>query len=245
MEQFDNWHEFWNNFLQKRYGKEEVQTEEDLFFQVARTVNRKPVSQEVFDNIIKQIYSDLDFKQDDILVDFCCGNGLFTYELRNNVKQIIGIDFAQNIIDTANKIKSAPNITYVLGSVTEYMKTFKETWPGAIPTKYLMNDSLAYFSASDLKDLLFYIKSVSKEFKFLCRGVPNKKLKWNYYDTPERKEFYHNLLAKGDLTNDGLGSWWNPLEIEAISENLGIHCFVRNQELPVSNYRMDIIFSNK
>src|SRR5436309_2313596 len=105
MEQFNNWQEFWDNFLLKRYGKEEVQTEDDLYFQVARTVNRKPVSKEVFEKITEQITEDLGLSAGDVLVDFCCGNGLFTYELKNKVKQIIGIDFLRPIINTANKFR--------------------------------------------------------------------------------------------------------------------------------------------
>lgn len=89
----------------KRYGKEEVQTEDDLYLQVARTVNRKPITKEAFDKIIEQINEDLALSAEDVLVDFCCGNGLFTYELKDKVKQIIGIDFSQPIIDTANKFR--------------------------------------------------------------------------------------------------------------------------------------------
>ncbi len=245
MEQFDNWQEFWDTFLLKRYGKEEVQNEDDLFLQVARTVNRKPVTKEVFDLIISQINTDLTLTTNDVLVDFCCGNGLFTYELREKVKQIIGVDFSQNIIDTANKYKTNDNITYCLGSVVDYMTTFKTTWPGTHPNKYLMNDSLAYFTNNDLDNILKGIQTVSDQFTFLTRGVPNEDLKWHYYNTPERKQFYYDLQAKGDLTNDGLGSWWKPGDIHAICDDLKLNCVIRNQELPLSDYRMDIIISNR
>ncbi len=245
MQQFDQWQEFWDSFLMKRYGKEEVQTEDDLYLQVARTVNRKPITKEAFDKIIEQINEDLALTEEDVLVDFCCGNGLFTYELKDKVKQIIGIDFSQPIIDTANKFRSAANITYCLGSVVDYMRSFRENQPGVVPNKYLMNDSLAYFSVSDLEGMLNGIKGVSEEFTFLTRGVPNDELKWNYYNTPERKQFYHELQAKGDLTNDGLGSWWKPAEVQAVCAKLQLNCVIRNQQLPLSDYRMDIIISNK
>ncbi|MCD6012867.1 MAG: hypothetical protein K0Q79_2729 [Flavipsychrobacter sp.] len=244
MEQFDNWQQFWDEFLVKRYGKEEVQTEDDLYLQVARTVNRKPITREAFDEIIKQINIDLALSKDDVLVDFCCGNGLFTYELKDKVKQIIGIDFSQPIIDAANKFKPAANITYCLGSVVDYMQTFKENWPGVKPTKYLMNDSLAYFSVADLEGMLKGIMSASDRFTYLTRGVPNDELKWNYYNTPERRQFYADLQAKGDRTNDGLGSWWQPADIRRVCDELNLQCIIRNQQLPLSNYRMDIIISN-
>lgn len=245
MQQFDQWQEFWDNFLMKRHGKEEVQTEEDLYLQVARTVNRKPITKEAFDKIIEQITEDLALSADDVLVDFCCGNGLFTYELRDKVKQIIGIDFSQPIIDTANKFRSAANITYCLGSVVGYMQTFNDNWPDTKPNKYLMNDSLAYFTVGDLEGMLNGIKGVSEAFTFLTRGVPNDGLKWNYYNTPERKQFYDELQAKGDLTNDGLGRWWKHTEVQAVCDKLQLNCVIRNQQLPLSDYRMDIIISNR
>jgi hypothetical protein len=244
MEQFDNWHKFWDNFLTSRYGKESVETEDDLYFQVARTVNRKPVEKHVFDKIIEQIIDDLAFQPDDVLVDFCCGNGLFTYELKDKVKRIIGVDFSQNIIDTANKFKAASNITYCLGDVVGFMKSFKQAFPGIVPGKYLMNDSLAYFSPTDLEEMLKAILAVSPAFKFLTRGVPNDELKWNYYNTEERKQVYYANIAKGDTTNDGLGRWWVPGEIKAICDRLQLKCYVRNQQMPLSDYRMDVMITN-
>jgi len=242
--QQENWQEFWDKFLLNRYGKEEAQTEDDLFLQVARTVNRKPIEKNVFDTIITQIIDDLSLSREDILVDFCCGNGLFTYELKDKVRQIIGVDFSQNMLDSAHRYKSAENISYCLGSVAGYMKTFKRDWPGTMPGKYLMNDSLAYFSAAGLEGLLTDILAIAKGFTFLTRGVPNDDLKWNYYNTEERKQLYYANIAKGDFSNDGLGSWWKPGDILAICTKLDLKCIIRNQELPLSDYRMDVVISN-
>jgi SAM-dependent methyltransferase len=244
-DKFDNWQEYWDKFLLNRYGKEEVQTEDDLFMQVARTFNRKPVEKEVFDIILLEIAATLKLSPTDVLVDFCCGNGLFTYELRDKVKQIIAVDFSQSIIDAAHKFKSADNITYCLGDVVSYMKTFTDTWPGVKPDKYLMNDSLAYFSSTDLEDMLKNIMTVSDQFEFLLRGVPNDKLKWNYYNTPERKLFYADLIAKGDLTNFGLGSWWNMEDIQHICKQLNLNILLKDQQPPVSDFRTDIVISTR
>ncbi len=244
MEQFDKWHEYWDNYLQNKYGKEEVSDEDDLYFQVARTVQKKPIPKEVFNEIINNISNDLALSADDILVDFCCGNGLFTYELKDKVQQIIGIDFSKNIINAANKYRAAANISYHVGSAIDWLKDIKEYMPGIVPDKYLMNDSLAYFSQADLKEMLGHVIKASPHFVFLLRGVPNDLLKWNYYNTDERKALYNANIAKGDHTNDGLGSWWMPDDITAICSDLGLKCVIRNQQLPVSDYRMDVVISN-
>jgi hypothetical protein len=238
MEQFNDWHSSWEEFLLSHHGKAEVQTEDDLYLQVGKTANRKPVSKEIFNKIANQNIDDLSLSPNDILVDFCCGNGLFTYE------QIIGIDFSQKIIDTANKYKQAPNISYCLGNVVDYMKAFKTSWPGVVPDKYLMIDSLAYFAPVDLQSLLAAIVAVSGRFKFLVRGIPNDLLKWNYYNTEARKQFYYANCAKGDFITDGIGRWWIPDEIMMICGQLKLNCIIRTEELPISDFRMNVIISN-
>jgi len=243
MDQFDNWQEYWENFLQHKYGKNEVATEEDLFCQVGRTVYKKPIKKEVFDEMIAKIMEDMRFSPGDILVELCCGNGLFTYELSQYVRQILAVDFSQNIIDAANKYRSAENIMYHAGSAIDYLLDFKSNFPGIIPGKYLMNDALAYFTPADLEKMLIDINVISPSFLFLIRGVPNEDLKWNYYNTEERKAVYFANLAKGDLTNDGLGNWWLPEDIRTICTALNLKCQIRNQSLPISDYRMDVIIT--
>jgi hypothetical protein len=243
MKQFEKWQEYWDKYLFNKYGKEKVTSEEDLFFQVARTWQKKPIEKEVIDDIVKRIISDLHLSGNDILVDFCCGNGLFTYDLKDHAKQIIGVDFSESIIDTAHKYRSAANITYCVGDVIGFLENFKQQWPGIIPGKYLMNDALAYFTTDELEQVLGYIKDISPQFIFLLRGVPNEDLKWNFYNTEERKAVYYANIAKGDLTNDGLGSWWSPADIENICGKMGLQCVINNQQPPISDYRMDIIIS--
>ena len=245
MEQFDKWQEFWDTFLADRYGKKQAESEDDLYLQVGQTVNRRPVDKAIFIKTIEQIALDLSLSDSDVLVDFCCGNGLFTYEFKDKVKQIIGVDFSPTIIEAANKFKSAPNITYCLGSVTEFMKTFSKAFPGIAPTRYLMNDSLAYFTTAELEQMLQDICRVSEDFIFLAKGVPSDELKWNYYNTEERKQRYYNYPLNGDFTNDGIGKWWPPEEIKSICDKLKLSCVIRNQQLPLSDYRMDVIISRK
>ena len=243
MDRFDDWQDYWDKYLFNRYGKDEVKTEDDLYLQVARTQNRNPVVKEVFEKIIERIDIDLGLDKQDILVDFCCGNGLFTFELKDKVARIIGIDFSQKIIDTANKFKQAMNITYRLGTVLNFISSFSLVFPGVQPTKFLMNDSLAYFNKVELEEILEKVKMITGKFKFLLRGVPDDELKWNYYNTTERKQFFADLLAKKDITNDGLGTWWNKADIIMVCDKLGLDYLITEQKLPVSDFRIDVLIS--
>ena len=242
---FTGWKAYWNDYLFNKYGKQEVESESDLFFQVARTVSQNPIGRSVFEYIIDDIIEKMALAKEDVLVDFCCGNGLFTYELRDQVSRIIGVDFAPQIIQTANAFKCAANINYYQNDVIGFLKNFKRQFPGIRPNKYLNNDSLAYFSIKDLAQILQLIVSISgKDFCFLLRGVPNTDLMWNFYNTEERKEKYYGDISNGDYSNGGLGNWWAPGDIERVCTRLNLKCHIQPQNDLLSNYRMDVIIGD-
>ncbi len=244
MEHFDKWQEYWDCYLLNKYGKPEVETEADLYFQVARTIHKKPIDKPIFDHIIDEMKTGLSLEPQDTLVDLCCGNGLFTFELRQAVSRIIGVDFAPQIVHTAHDFKSADNILYHLGDVINFLKDFKSHYPEVSPNKYIINDSLAYFSVEELEQMLAHIVAISgNNFHFLIRGVPNALLMWNYYNTEERKAKYLADKAKGDYSNDGLGRWWLPQEIENACNTMNLKYLIHNQDETLSNYRMDVLIS--
>ena len=106
------WQQFWNNYL----GRPPVTTD-DLLQQVAKTVNKKPVPMEIIKCMIEMISKQLTLTPADCLLDFCCGNGLLDEHLSAHVGKLVGVDFAQNLIETAQKLKQHPNITYQFGDV--------------------------------------------------------------------------------------------------------------------------------
>jgi len=238
MERVYDWQTFWKEWRNKR-----AESEYDLYYQVAKTVNSKAMDSWLFDKINEDIITTLDLQSSDSLIELCCGNGLCTYELAKYARSIVAVDFSPHLIADAIKFKSASNITYLQCDVVDFLKTYKQDLPQTT-TKCLMNDSLAYFVPSQLQSILSILNDLSQgDFKMLIRGVPNDELKWNYYNTAARQERYYQLVAAGDITNDGMGRWWKPTEIENVCNELGLNCSIRNQELPVTDYRMDILIS--
>jgi hypothetical protein len=237
-----NWLDYWRNYLRNKHGKSEVISEEDLYLQVARTVNRKPIDRVSFERIVDNIRLTLDLQPHDTLVDLCCGNGLFTYEMKDKVSRIIAVDFADEIIETARKLKPAYNIDYCLSEVQSFLSAFKTRFPDVIPEKYLMNDSIAYFSLEEIRQMLIEMKNISIHgFIASFRGAPNDALKWNYYTTDEWKAKYFKSLESGDQTHDGLGRWWHMDEIHTVCNDLSLTCVITNQPEYLSNYRTDIL----
>src|SRR6185437_14874785 len=123
MEQDVNWEKFWQEWRNK-----DAENEDDLYFQVGLTINKKPMEKEEFDAINESIAENLSLNTNDILAELCCGNGLTTYELKDKVKQIFATDFSEHLLKAANEFKSAPNIIYNSGSVFDFLENFKDTW---------------------------------------------------------------------------------------------------------------------
>ena len=234
-----NWEQFWQEWRNK-----EAANEEDLFFQVGLTVDKKPIEKEAFDEICDSIADALALNSADILAELCCGNGLITYELKDRVSRIYATDFAKHLIKAAKEFKSAPNITYTQNNAFEFLENIKNN-SDATPDKYLMSNALAYFSPADLKKILLLIVEISsgKPFLFYLKGVPDDNQKWNFYNTEERKLKYLHNVATGNFTNEGMGRWWKQEEIAAICNELNLNYQVWNSDQHVTGFRMDIKIS--
>ena len=233
------WQTFWSN-----YGPEQAITEDDLFKQVAQTVNKQPIPKEQFKLSLDYIWEKLQLSSEDRLVDLCCGNGLISYELAKHVGYVFGIDFVARNIVIAKEWKAAKNIVYILGDVTEPLETL--IGENTFPNKYLMNGSLAYFEPSQfdtiLKNIVRYMNG--RPFQFFLTAIPCFDLKWNFYNTPERVARHLENEKKIKNTNDGLGRWWMSDEIDMIVSRQGLQVQITNQPQQLSNFRMDALISN-
>ena len=234
---------YWKDYFSD-CGPPEATSEGDLFKQVAHTICKQPIPNQQFVEILKHIVFRLQLSHKDHLLDFCCGNGLFSYELAAHVNQLTGIDFVPRNIRIAQSQKSRQNTAYVVSDVTvPLMGIFAG---GRLPNKFLMNYSLAYFSPSHLSTILgnIYTLLAKRSFNFLLTGIPNFALKWNFYDTPERRARHLENEKDPANANDGLGRWWTADEIQLICDQVGLEVSIQNMPPELSNYRMDALISS-
>jgi SAM-dependent methyltransferase len=233
------WKDFFDN-----YRRCEVVTQADLFLQVGKTINKQPIPEGTHRKLIDRIALTLQLCPKDHLLDLCCGNGLVSYELATYVGQLTGIDFAEHMIRAARQFKMRQNTSYHVGDVTMPLSTF--VGENVFPNKILMNVGLAYFEPLELDTILANIWSHlgDRPFLALFTDIPNFDLKWNFYNTPERRARHLENERKRDNTNDGLGRWWRAAEIEEIGSNHGLKVQVINQPPDLSNYRMDALISS-
>ncbi len=234
-----NWQEFWDNY---RIGA--ASSDADLFVQVGQTIDGKPIPEAMFQKMVKEVAERLNLNDHDYLLDLCCGNGLFSYVLAPLVDRVTAVDFAAHLIADAMRLKLRSNIRYQVGDVSAPIEELVDD--DAYPTKVLMNYSLAYFDPAGLDkilgNLLEYMKG--RPFTFLLTGIPNDELKWNFYNTPERKARHAENQSQRSNLNDGMGRWWSEVEIKAICLERGLKVDTLNHSQEISNYRMSALISS-
>ena len=233
-----DWKKFWNS-----YRNITPNTQEDLFYQVGKTVHGKPIPITTYLKSIDRIIKLLKLCSNDQLLELCCGNGLITYELSKHVDQIIAIDFANHLIDTAKKFKYADNISYIQGDVTHSLDSY--LLKNFFPTKIFMGVGLAYFDLDKLEIILKNAINHNKEnpFSVLFTDVPNIDLLKNYYNTQDRWDKYCSNQKNSENGNDGIGRWWSVLELNEIAQKIGLTLEIYEQPIDLSNYRFDVVFT--
>lgn len=228
----DSWRAFWRS-----YRAETAHCEADLFVQVGKTIEKKPIPPAVFEAMVRQVVEGLELTADDFLVDLCCGNGLVTHALAHGVDAIVAIDFAEHLIDTARRFKSAPNIRYVVSDVETALREALPRPPG----KVLMNDSLGYFTPESFGRVLDTLAGLApgRPLHVLVTGIPGHEYRENFYDTPERRARYEALARSGDGRFDGMGRWWRAVELEQVGRERGFGVRIERQPETLSNYRVN------
>ena len=193
--------ETWKQFYQN-YRNKVAETEAELFIQVGRTVGGQPISREEFQRGVQHVMDALELETDDVVFEYCCGNGLVTFEIAPLVKQVIGIDFTDHLIASAHRLRQRENVAYHVGDATQPIIPFVGTLN---PAKYLMSYAMAHFDPESLSTILQHIFDASPRgsFAFLATGVPDRDRMLNFYNTPERQARQRYNEETGNIFNDG------------------------------------------
>jgi SAM-dependent methyltransferase len=229
------WKAFWDN-----YRNQEARTDDDLFIQVGRTVQGRPISHEEFSLGVRHVVEMLALEQTDVVFEYCCGNGLVSRELARHAGFVIASDFADHLVAAARQWSRRPNVTYHLWNALEPLDDIIDE---RRPNKFLMAYALAHFTPDDLERIVRNAIAVRRDgpFTFLLTGIPDDSRMFSFYDTAERRLRFAENQAKGSVTNDGMGRWWKAAEIVALAERLGLHADVRPEPAGLTHYRMDAL----
>ncbi|MFC2135033.1 class I SAM-dependent methyltransferase [Bacteroidota bacterium] len=232
-----DWKKFWQN-----YRVVPIHGFEDLLFQVGLTVNGKPVSKEVFDQIIKDISNNLNLCKSDNVLDLCCGNGVITYTISKYVQTVYGVDYSKPFLKNAKDFNSSLNIVYHLADINNREQMISTLGKSKL-NKVYMYGSLAYFTKYQFIELLKTLTEISQaDTIFFFGGILDEERIWYFFNSIKRKLVYL-IRIKLFRKDPAIGTWWKKKQIKEISEANGFQCVIleQNKILHTSHYRFDIL----
>ncbi len=222
------WKEFWIT-----HSRDTISN--DLQAQVLRTINKQPISEKEFQEILIDIEEKTEIKRDDIVLDLCCGNGLITTHLAPKCAKIIGVDFARELTSQIN-LEKHPNISIVIEDVRE-VKFEKESF-----NKMIMYAGLQYLTHKET--ILFFesaIKWLKRNGLFFIGDILDSNHLWAFSNNKERQAAYFDTLKKD---TPFIGTWFESQWLINLGKYVGfkkVNVLAQPAHLPYSHYRFDIL----
>ncbi len=209
----------------------------DPQMQVGRTLNKVPMSAELFKKLLKNIEEKLEIGSDDVVLDLCCGNGLITNYLAPKCKFVVGVDFTKKLIDEMNKRKRSDNILGIVEDITK-IKFKNNSFD-----KVLFYFSIQHFSYVQTVRLFNSVNSWLKKGGIFYIGdiLDNDRI-WNFFNTRSREHFYFKSV---ESENPMPGTWYTKDFLEKLGKYANFReCRVveQSQEFIHSHYRFDMIY---
>ena len=225
-----NWKDFWSKFP-NQFAKDE------FIKQVGKTVQGQPISNEQLNQLISDIVQKLDLKDDDVVLDLCCGNGLITSAVAEKCQSIVGVDFSKPLIEIARKYHNPINTKYLNMSVFDI--TSENLQMPKSFTKIYMYEGLQYFQEAQFSHLMQILLARSNEkVIILFAGIPDLGKIREFYNTPERQLEYETRKRQG---TEMIGTWWKKSFIRQVCGDYGLQCdFLSQHEFShTAHYRFD------
>jgi len=221
------WIDFWENYGRDSKGK-------DKQIQVLRTLNKNPISEELWDFTKSFISSRFPILPQDKVLDLCSGNVLFSNYFVSQGAKVVSVDISKDLL---NEIEDTVNIQTVHSDIRNLdfePRTFD---------KIFLYAGIQYL---DNKEALTLMKNC---FNWLKPGgivyigdIPDLDRQWEFYNTIERQKIYFdNLLNNISI----VGNWFRKTWFENLSSYLGFEEGVyvsQHKRLIYSNFRFDFIY---
>jgi 2-polyprenyl-3-methyl-5-hydroxy-6-metoxy-1,4-benzoquinol methylase len=228
-----NWKTFW-----QQQGKQE-----DPLLQVGRKGGQYKQQDEWLVEYAAYIAAQLGLTQEDIVLDVCCGNGLLTHYLSKHCKAILGIDFSQPHIHSANEKYASSAVQFKCMDVLELGETVVED--GIFQqgfTKAILCFSFQYFESVQAgAQVVSGIFKHTRQSLFLS-DIPDRDRFFMYYNSPMK---VLRLVKQMLLQQNNMGKFWseNELDFIAKSTNKKGKKIVQPTLFPYAHYRMDYLIS--
>ena len=221
------WVNFWKTYTSDLKNKDE-QT------QVLRTLNKLPISQELWEFTLQNIDSSFEVKKEDKVLDLCCGNGILSKHFADKGAYITSIDISEELLKGLNNYN---NIITIHSDITKV--TFKDN----SFDKIIIYAGIQYFSRKEVVELVVKIYRWLKPNGVLFIGdIPDHRKLWSFYNNKERQNIYfENLLENKSI----VGNWFEKEWFQNLGNYSGFNQSIylpQDKKLIYSNFRFDFLF---
>lgn len=224
------------NYWKQYWNKSAIIFSSDYQIQVGRTINKIPVSNEIWKFTLKHIENQLKIESEDQLLDLCCGNGLISAPLSLKCKSVTAVDVSKPLLKIFPR--NYKNIKIINADIRRL--NFK---PSCF-SKVLIYFAIQHFSE---RETFLLIQHVYKWLKpngiCLIGDIPDQSKIWDFFDTKERSAAYFKSIKNGKPI---IGNWFNKSFFLHAAEILGYHqvkVFEQPKKLINSHYRFDVILN--
>ena len=220
------WKDYWRNKNLKNLDPQS---------QVARTRNKKPINDLLWQETVLKIIKNLKLKKDDIVIDLCCGNGLLTTEIYQKVRKIYCVDINKKLLEVLKK-KRIDNLRIFHKDIAKV--NFKEKKF----SKVIWYSGIQYFSQKDIISIVFKIYKFSKNKCILYIGdIPDQQKLWQYFNTKLRKKNYFEAIVN---SRPIIGTWLNKMWLKNLFYSAGfkkVTIVKQDKKFIYSDFRYDLL----
>jgi len=213
-------------------------SDDDLWGQVKRTVNGKPLPDAQIAMIINRVSTQLALDKSDTLLDLCCGNAALSTQWFRQCTQGVGVDASPHLIEIANtRFAGDGRDRYIVSEALSYLLSTPEN---AGFTKAVCYGSLQYFSRERAGALLSALRENLPTLQRVMIGnIPDR----------DRAALFFNSDRADNVDLDSplspIGVWYSARAFSELAEASGWHCEISMMpaEFHASHYRFDALLS--
>lgn len=210
----------------------------DLWGQVKRTINGKPLPDAQIELILASVTDALALSPRDVLLDLCCGNGALSTHWFAGCADGVGVDASPYLIEVARR-HFAPDTPerFVLAEALDYLRS---TVRRRDFTKAVCYGSLQYFSVQRAHDVLTALRTHCPALTRVVIGnVPDRDRAAAFFraQMPESSEL--------DSPLSPIGMWHTRQGFAAMARRSGWECETRIMpaSFHAAHYRFDAILT--
>jgi len=225
-----------NNNYWRNYWLDNSNTrEKDLQKQVGRTKNKIPIDKDVWNDTLKYINNLLDVHKDDIVLDFCAGNGLISKFLSDYCTKVIALDISSDLLMQVN-VNQYKNIDLVIKDACEAEFENEQF------SKIIFYFAIQHFNEQEIIALFdkFY-KWMKPQGTLFIGDIPDITKIWRFFNTDDRKNLYVDSIINEKPI---IGTWYSKQFLRFLGKRTGfseIRIINQPEILYNSHYRFDII----